>query len=103
MAEYIISIFKYYIPIVMSWGYHDTVAIENGLRFSVQGFIHKGKVEVIYDAGLDLFNVRILNNDGTIKEEQEGIYLDGLVDAIDRMVEKTPDYEERVSKEYGLK
>lgn len=101
MAEYIISIFKYYLPIVMSWGYHNPVAIKDGLRFSVQGFVHTGEVEVIYDAGPDLFRVRILNKDGSVKQEEEDIFLDCLVDTIDRLVEKTDDYVSRINKEYG--
>jgi len=100
MAKYILEIFKYCLPIVWSWGFNHPQAIENGLRFRVQGFIHKGIVEVLYDEGYDLFRVRLLNDDGSIKQEQEGIYLDGLVDSIDRLVEKTDDYVARVNAEY---
>jgi len=102
MAQYIISIFKYYLPIVFSWGFSHPQPIPNGLRFHVQGYIHKGLVEVVYDEGYDLFLVRTLNRNGSVKEERDGIYLDGLVDTIDRMVEKTDDYEVRVKTEYGL-
>ena len=59
-------------------------------------------MEVLYDEGYDLFRVRTLNRNGSVKEEKEGIYLDGLVDTIDRMVEKVPDYENRVRQTYGL-
>ena len=102
MAYYIISIFKHYISIVLSWGFHNPVAIENGLRFSVQGYLHTGKVEVIYDEGWDLFTVRILNLDGSTKKEVEGVYLDGLVDTIDGLVEKCHNYASRVKKQYHL-
>ena len=102
MAKYILSIFKYYLPIVFSWGFSHPMPIPNGLRFHVQGYIHKGLVEVLYDEGYDLFRVRTLNRNGSVKEEKEGIYLDGLVDCIDRMVEKVPDYENRVRQTYGL-
>ena len=101
IAKYILEIFKYYLPIVWSRGFNKPVAIENGLRFRVQGFLHNGLVEVLYDAGYDLFRVRLLNADGGIKQEQEGIYVDGLVDCIDRMVEKTDDYVSRINAEYG--
>ena len=101
MAQYIISIFKYYLPIVWSWGFNNPVAIENGLRFNTQGFIHTGVVEVLYDEGYDLFRVRLLNKDGSVKQEQDGIYVDGLVDCIDKMVEKTDNYVSRVNAEYG--
>lgn len=102
MANYIIEIFKHYIFTVMSWGFHNPKAIENGLRFYVQGFIHKGAVEVTYDEGYDLFCVRILNPDGSTKTVQDGIYLDGLVDCIDNLVEKTDDYAARVRRQYGM-
>lgn len=100
MANYIIEILKHYVFIVMSWGFHNPQAIENGLRFQVQGFLHTGAVEVVYDEGYDLFTVRILNTDGSVKTMQDGIYLDGLVDAIDKLVEYCPNYEERVRKTY---
>lgn len=102
MAKYILEIFKHYLPIVFSWGFNHPQAIENGLRFRVQGYIHKGLVDVIYDEGYDLFRVHLLNADGSIKKVQDGIYLDGLVDAIDRMVERVPNYEQRVRQTYGL-
>lgn len=102
MAYYIISIFKHYISIVLSWGFHNPVAIENGLRFSVQGYLHTGKVEVLYDEGWDLFTVRILNPDGSTKKEIEGVYIDGLVSTIDSEVEKCHNYASRVKKQYHL-
>lgn len=102
MAKYIIEIFKHFLPIVLSWGFNRPQAIDNGLRFRVQGYIHKGLVAVIYDEGYDLFRVHLLNADGTIKKVQDGIYVDGLVDTIDRMVERVPNYEQRVKRTYGL-
>ena len=102
MAQYIISIFRHYLPIVFSWGFSHPQPISNGLRFHVQGYIHTGLVEVLYDEGYDLFRVRTLNRNGSVKEEQEGIYLDGLVGTIDRMVERVPDYEQRVRQTYGI-
>lgn len=100
MANYIIEILKHYTLTVMSWGFHKPQVIENGLRFQVQGFLHTGTVEVLYDEGYDLFTVRVLNADGSIKTVQDGIYLDGLVDSIDKLVEYCPNYEERVRKTY---
>ena len=103
MAKYILAILRSQLMIVFSWGFHDARAIENGLAFYVQGYKHTGRVEVIYDEGWDLFNVRTINRDGTIKDKQEGIYADGLVDCIDRLVEKTNDYASRVMNQYGLR
>lgn len=102
IANYIIQILRTQLMVVFSWGFQTPVAIPNGLRFSVNGYLHKGKVEVVYDEGWDLFRVRAINSDGSIKEEQEGIYIDGLIAAIDTMVERCPDYETRVKKDYGL-
>lgn len=102
LAKYILEIFKMQICVVMSWGFHNARVIENGLAFDVQGYLHRGRVEVIYDEGWDLFTVRTLKADGTVKKEQDGIYLDGLVSAIDNMVERCPDYENRVERDYGL-
>lgn len=87
---------------MFSWGFHSAFAIENGLGFFVQGYIHTGRVEVIYDEGWDLFTVMTINADGSIKEKQEGVYVDGLISVIDTMVERCPNYAERVRKDYGL-
>lgn len=102
MAKYILAILRTQLMIVFSWGFHNARAIENGLAFFVQGYKHTGRVEVLYDEGWDLFIVRTLNRDGSIKEQEDGIYADGLVEVIDRMVEKTDDYKARVRKQYGV-
>lgn len=102
MAKYILAILRSQLLIVFSWGFHNARAIENGLAFYVQGYLFTGRVEVKYDEGWDLFNVRLINPDGSVKQEETGIYIDGLVQVIDRMVEKTPDYSDRVLKQYGL-
>ena len=102
MARYILSILRTSPMVVLSWGFNSARAIENGLAFYVQGYKHTGRVEIMYDEGWDLFNVRAINQDGTIKEQQEGVYVDGLVEVIDRMVERTPDYASRVRKQYGV-
>ena len=102
IAQYILTILRTQLMIVFSWGFHSAMAIENGLSFRVQGFKHSGRVEVVYDKGWDLFNVKTINPDGSVKEQQEGIYADGLVRVIDTMVEKTDDYDSRVRKQYGV-
>lgn len=102
MARYIMQILRTELMVMLSWGFHSAYAIENGLAFYVNGYLYKGKVEVVYDEGWDLFTVRIFNRDGSVKEEQEGIYIDGLVSTIDAMVEKCPDYANRVRKDYGI-
>jgi len=87
MAAYILSIFRTQPMIVFSWGFHGAYAIKDGLCFSVNGYIHQGEVEVVYCEGADLFVVNTLNEDGSIKQQESDIYLDCLVNVIDRMVE----------------
>lgn len=102
MARYILSILRTQLIIMFSWGFHSAYAIEKGLAFFVNGYIHKGKVVVVYDAGWDLFTVRTINRDGSVKQQEEGVSLDCLVNVIDTMVERCPDYKERVKQNYGL-
>ena len=103
MANYILRILRSQLVVMFSWGFNHPVALPNneGLRFNVQGFKFKGTVEVVYNVGWDLFDVRFIKN-GKVIDTIEELYLDGLVDAIDRYVEKTDDYENRVKEEYSL-
>ncbi len=102
IAEYILRVLRTQIVLVMSWGFHNAKAIEDGIAFQVQGFKFNGRVEITYDEGWDLFDIRLINEDGSIKEQVEGVYVDGIVSTIDNMVERTPDYKERVKMEYSL-
>ena len=102
MANYILRILKSRIFIILSWGFNSPIRLENGLKFKVQGYIHSGWVEVLYNEGNDLFDVSLLNPDGTVKKRETDVYLDCLVDTIDGMVERTPDYRDRVKEEYGM-
>ena len=102
MARYIYRILRSNPIIMMSWGFHDAYAVEDGLRFSVDGFIHSGCVQVKYNAGTDSFDVTTFDKDGGIKNHIEDIYLDSLTQTIDGMVERTSDYENRVKKQYSL-
>lgn len=102
MTKYIMSILKTQLTVVWSWGFHKPVSIKNGLQFKVQGYKFKGVVEVAYDEGRDLFNVRFLKAN-TVVNTIEGVYCDMLVDTIDDYVEHTPDYSEKVAAEYSIK
>ena len=101
MAKYIMSIFKTQLMVVWSWGFHNAVAVENGLRFKVQGFKFRGIVEVVYNEGQDLFDVSFIKANKVVKSI-DGVFFDMLVDTIDYYVEKTEDYEKRVKAEYSL-
>lgn len=90
--------------IVFSWGFHKPVALISGLQFCVNGFIHKGIVQVIYNEGIDLFEVNTLKN-GKVIKSKTGVFFDELVEIIDSMVEKNEsdeNYLKRVSNEYSL-
>ena len=86
----------------MSWGFHNAVALRDGLGFQVQGFLFTGIIRVLYDEGSDAFTVRLEKRDGSLYKEREGVYFDELVNVIDGLVERCPDYENRVRAEYGL-
>ena len=102
MTKYIMSILKTQIIVVWSWGFHKPMAVENGLRFNVQGFRFRGVVEVVYNEAWDLFDVSFIKG-GNVINTIEGVYFDMLVDTIDYYVEKTADYEKRVKEECEIK
>ncbi len=103
MAKYILRILRSQLMVMFSWGFHNAVALPNneGLRFNVQGFKFKGVVEVVYDEGWDLFNVRFIKANKVV-DTIEGVYFDTLVDTIDFYVEKDDsfDYDKRVNEQH---
>lgn len=103
MSGYILSILKSNTTVLMSWGFESPVVIKQGLRFKVNGFKHKGYVEVEYNEGLDLFDLTFYNEDGSVRNTLEGIYFDELVLIIDEQVEMVDNYKERVNLEYNIK
>ena len=105
MAKYILSILRTNPIVVLSWGFCFPVAITNGLRFIVNGFLHQGYVEVIYEEGTDLFTVRTITDDGSVVKSEDGIALDELVNTIDNLVEcdtTQSEYKEKVENHYKL-
>ena len=98
MAEYILQILKSQLIVIFSWGFHNPQRLPNGLRFHVQGFKYKGTVEVVYNEGKDLFEVRLIDNGINV----EDVYLDNLINVIDNLVEKTSNYKQSVEEEYAL-
>lgn len=97
MTKYIMTILKTQLMVVWSWGFHQPVAIENGLRFKVQGFKFKGVVEVAYNEGRDLFDVRFIKANKVVNTV-EGVFFDTLVDVIDDYVERVPYYDKKVQE-----
>lgn len=102
IAEYILRVLRTQVIVVMSWGFHSAKAIEDGLAFQVQGFKFNGRVEITYDEGWDLFDIRLIDEDGTIRKKVEGVFVDGVVSTIDNLVEHCSNYEERVRNEYAI-
>ena len=98
MAEYILQILRSQLMVVFSWGFHRPTALpdDRGLSFFVDGFKYKGEVQVIYNEGVDLFEV-VLTNTG---ERVEDVYLDCLVNVIDGLVERVDNYKEAVNDFY---
>ena len=101
MAKYIMSILRTQLMVVWSWGFHNAVAVENGLRFKVQGFKFRGVVEVVYNEGRDLFDVSFIKANKVIATVND-VFFDMLVDVIDAYVERTTDYGKRVKAEYSF-
>ena len=101
MARYIMSILKTRLMVVFSWGFNKPVALNNGLRFRVQGYKFHGVVDVIYNEGSDLFDLRFLKANKVVNTI-DGVFFDMLVDTIDDYVENTPDYDQRVKQQYSI-
>ena len=101
MTTYIMDCLTRQKMIVWSWGFHLPVAISNGLRFSVNGFIHKGIVEIIYNEGTDYFDLYFIKNN-EIKKRIAGVAIDELIETLDLYIEKVENYDESVRKVYHL-
>lgn len=102
MGKYIYSILLGQTTVLMSWGFESPVVIKMGLRFKVNGFKHRGRVEIRYNEGADLFDIYLIENDNLIKKSIAGIYFDQLVEVIDEHVERVENYNERVNQEYNI-
>ena len=106
--EYIKKVFTYYPMVVGSWGIEACSPIyeseegEGGLSITVNGFKHKGEVRIILN-WMDLFDVTLINPDGSVKHQIKGIYVDSLVMVRDNAIEKVSDYEQKVRQMYFLK
>ena len=104
LAGYIWSILKTQPIIVMSWGVDmDTIKpVKGGLEFHVQGFKHTGMVQIVLDEGKDLFEIHLIPDSEGERKIIEDVYFDMLVSVIDENVEKTDDYEKRISDTYNI-
>ena len=100
LANYIWEILKTRIEIIMSWGIDPGNArvIKNGMELHVMGFLHTGFLQITLNEGTDLFEITLLSENRETVKFIDGIYLDCLVDTIDRAVEKCDNYEQRISE-----
>jgi len=77
---------------VWSWGAHAWRTLESkGLRFAVQGHHHKGHVYIVL-AWDDTFTIYYTTRQGKILDKQTDIYIDVLIDTIDKKVEYVSEY-----------
>ena len=104
IAGYILSIFRTNPFVVMSWGINPASieVVDLGVKFHVQGFKHKGFVQVVLNEGEDLFEVTLISEEREIVNTIEHIFVDNLICIIDDAVEKCENYEERISQEYQI-
>ena len=84
--------------VTMSWGIRDRRAtLYNGmpaLKFSVNGFVHKGDVVVALNEGEDLYECYLLKADGTVAREFRQVYVDMLIGLLDKEIETGDSTEE---------
>ena len=99
MAEYIMTILHSQLMVVFSWGFYRPTALPDnrGLAFQVEGFKYTGTVKVIYNEGVDLFEIYLDNG-----QNEKDVYLDQLVNVIDGMVERCDNYDKRISDAYSI-
>jgi len=77
-----------------SWTLRQVAGVTIGLQFRVSGHHHKGLV-ILTVNGADLFDIYLTKLNGEIKEKISDIYLEDLIDVIDRKVEYVSTYENR--------
>jgi hypothetical protein len=100
MAEYIYSILLSDRKVMWSWGFRKPTIVEGGLKFKVSGFIFKGWVQVTYNAGADLFDIKLITVTGVEKLSLDHVYFDELITVIDNYVERVDNYEDVVREKY---
>ena len=87
--------------IVLSWGFSNPIASNDGLIVDVYGFKFKGTINIKYNTCNCLFDVVFIDN-GRVVDEVEGITANTLVNFIDNKIEKVNNYKQRVIDEYSL-
>jgi len=84
------------ISVFWSWGVSKLIVNSHQncrmLRMTVSGHHHKGWVFIFLN-GMDLFDVYLTSNRGTIKKIMTELYFDQLVEQIDIAVERISEYQ----------
>ena len=92
MQELVNAILVNHIEKVWSWGAHAWTKMNDYcLRFMVHGHHHHGHVYLVVNGG-DLFDVYLTTSRGKIKDIMTDIFIEDLVDVIDRKVERIEAY-----------
>lgn len=108
IAKHILEILLYQPEIIMSWGVDSesikTTFVENkpGLQFHVQGYKHTGYVQVALCESNESFEIVLLSDDDETVSITKEVLVEILVSTIDGLVEKTEDYENRISTDYPV-
>lgn len=106
VAQEISDVLNLCCGITMSWGLRDRRAtLYKGmpaLRFSVNGFVHKGDVVVALNEGQDLYECYLIGKDGNVTREFKEVYVDMLIGILDKAVETggrtEEEYKEKVAE-----
>lgn len=100
LAMYIWSILKTQMTVIMSWGLDLSKArvIDYGMEIYVQGFLHKGFVQITLNEGTDLFEIKLLSEERDTVKFIEDVFLDCLVNTLDENIEKCENYEQRINE-----
>ena len=100
LAMYIWQILKTQITVIMSWGIDPGQAkvIDSGMEIHVQGFLHKGFLQITLNEETDLFEIKLLSEERKLVKFIDDVYLDCLISTIDENVEKCDNYEQRVNE-----
>ena len=104
ISDYILEILHTKPYIFDSWGPDNIQETDDGIKFSVSGFLHQGEVEITYDDAFDAFDVNIIK-DGNKVKTVEGVYFDELVNVVDGLVEFDGDkqkYHDLVVGKYNI-
>jgi len=88
LQNYILSLTGEQKETLYSWGFSNDILTENGLQFTVQGFLFNGLVVIVPNKETDTYSLRLKNTDGSIFAERNDIHCNELLSTIDSLVEK---------------